>query len=305
MAWYKLPERGSVSGLKFFFLICRLLGYTWSRFFCHFVVLYFFIAGREPRRHVKTFLIRATGRSRLIDQYLCFYRFAESILDRVFILARMPHKLFCHVPDSEVMDRYASANRGAFMLGSHLGPMEASRLHAEGRGYKISVLIYSAISPKLYSLLREISRTFEDSMIQVDSHSIDFILEVKHRLDLGHFIAVLGDRAWARGKTRIVPFLGAPAAFPLGPFELAVAANAPILLTFVLKSSKNQYDVYLEELTPGRFIPRTERQAHLESLQDRFIERLEYYVKLAPTQWYNFYDFWHIETDDSGTPPGS
>ncbi len=305
MAWYKLPERGSVSGLKFFFTICRLLGYTWSRFFCHFVVLYFFLAGRETRHHVRSFLVRATGRSRIIDQYTCFYRFAESILDRVFILADMPHKLHCHVTDSGVMDRYAAARRGAFMLGSHLGPMEASRLHAERRGYTISVLIYSAISPKLYTLLREISSTFEDSMIQVDSQSIDFILELKHRLDLGHFIAVLGDRVWARGKTRVVPFLGAPAAFPLGPFELAVAANAPILLTFVLKSSKYQYDVHLEELTPGQFIPRAERQAHLESLQDRFIERLEHYVKLAPTQWYNFYDFWHIETNDARNPPES
>lgn len=297
MTWYKLPERGSVFGLKVFFAFCRFLGYSGSRLFCHIIVFYFFIFNKHSRKHVKSFLIRATGRTRWRDEYLSFFHFAESILDRLFILSGLRHQLHCNVSGSDIMEQYASKSQGAFMLGSHLGPMEASRLHAEKRGYKISVLIYSAISPKLYSLLREISSSFEESMIQVDAKSIDFILELKHRLDLGHFVAVMGDRQWVRGRTRTVPFLGFPARFPLGPFELAVASGSPILLTFVLKRSKYTYDVFVEELSQGRFVSRPQRARFIENLQDRFVERLEYYVKLEPTQWYNFFDFWQTTQD--------
>jgi len=37
---------------------------------------------------------------------------------------------------------------------------------------------------------------------------------------------------------------------------------------------------------------RRNREADLEKWVRRYAERLEYYCRLAPYNWFNFYDFW-------------
>jgi len=292
MAWYHIRERGSIWGIWSVHLMSIVFGYTFTRLFCHFIVGYFFIFSRSSRRHVREFLIRATGQAAYRDIYMTYYRFAESILDRMVILQGKTVGLTCHVHNKELMERLAEAGQGAILLGSHIGPMEASRIDAERRGFKVSVLIYSDISPKLYKLFRKIAPGFENTMIQIKSGSVDYIFEVKQKLDAGQFVAVLGDRVWQTGKASWNDFLGQPAAFPTGPYEMALALGCPILTTFVMKSSKYRYDVYIEELTPGIFAPRAERAVLIEDLQKSYVEKLERFARKTPTQWYNFFDFW-------------
>jgi predicted LPLAT superfamily acyltransferase len=39
-------------------------------------------------------------------------------------------------------------------------------------------------------------------------------------------------------------------------------------------------------------LPRERRRAALEEAVARYAKRLEAYCLLAPTQWFNFFDFW-------------
>jgi predicted LPLAT superfamily acyltransferase len=41
-------------------------------------------------------------------------------------------------------------------------------------------------------------------------------------------------------------------------------------------------------------LPRNSREQALRDVVGRFAERLEHYVRLAPYNWFNFYDFWSI-----------
>jgi predicted LPLAT superfamily acyltransferase len=90
-----------------------------------------------------------------------------------------------------------------------------------------------------------------------------------------------------------VPFLGEPAAFPVGPFLIAALAGAPLMQVFGVREPDGHYRFIgfpPEYLTlPAH----AERDAYLEACARRYAERLEKLVREYPLQWYNFYPFWN------------
>jgi predicted LPLAT superfamily acyltransferase len=59
------------------------------------------------------------------------------------------------------------------------------------------------------------------------------------------------------------------------------------------------YRVFVEPFADPFELPRAGRQQVLERAIERYAERLEAHCLLAPTQWFNFFDFW----DQTGGDP--
>ena len=74
------------------------------------------------------------------------------------------------------------------------------------------------------------------------------MLRIKECLERGEIVGILGDRPFGSEKTTLCPFLGVPARFPEGPFRLALALEAPIVLFFGLYQGGNRYRICLEVL---------------------------------------------------------
>ena len=83
-------------------------------------------------------------------------------------------------------------------------------------------------------------------------------------------------------------FMGKPAKFPAGPFEVAVRLKVPVVFVFGMKASRRSYQFY------GR-LPKNKVGSNPKELLDEFIVVLEQIVKQYPEQWFNFYDFWDLE----------
>jgi predicted LPLAT superfamily acyltransferase len=130
-------------------------------------------------------------------------------------------------------------------------------------------------------------------MIQVDSLGPDAIMKLQDRIRAGEHVAILGDRVSVRHQERSVyaPFMGHPAPFPEGPFVLASLLACPVYLLFCVKMGKT-YTMVLEKFADPLELPRRERRTALENVIARYAERLEARCLLAPTQWFNFFDFW-------------
>jgi predicted LPLAT superfamily acyltransferase len=88
-----------------------------------------------------------------------------------------------------------------------------------------------------------------------------------------------------------VPFLGRPAPFPEGPFILASLLACPVYLVFCVAEGK-RYRVFVEPFADPLILPRHHRREALERVIAQYVQRLEAYCLLAPTQWFNFFDFW-------------
>jgi predicted LPLAT superfamily acyltransferase len=99
---------------------------------------------------------------------------------------------------------------------------------------------------------------------------------------------MLADRTLPGDAATPRPFLGASAAFPTGPARLAELLRVPVVLMVGLFLGGNRYEIRFERITPTA----EGDTADAGRLVDRYVARLEYYCRLAPYNWFNFYDFW-------------
>jgi predicted LPLAT superfamily acyltransferase len=53
-----------------------------------------------------------------------------------------------------------------------------------------------------------------------------------------------------------------------------------------------RYKVFVEPFADPLTLPRAQRHQALEQTIARYAERLEAHCLMAPTQWFNFFDFW-------------
>ncbi|MFP4905561.1 hypothetical protein ACLFKT_41955, partial [Paraburkholderia sp. BR14261] len=91
---------------------------------------------------------------------------------------------------------------------------------------------------------------------------------------------------------RRMAFLGEPAAFPLGPLYMAAMLKRPVLFMTGLYRGGNRYDVHFETLADFTDVPRESRQRAIDAALVRYVTLLDRYCRLAPYNWFNYYDFW-------------
>ena len=68
--------------------------------------------------------------------------------------------------------------------------------------------------------------------------------------------------------------------------------KGPVLLVHVIYRDPNVYDVYCEPFADRVTLARRGGLEEKRRLVQRYAERLEHYVRRAPSNWFNFYDFW-------------
>jgi predicted LPLAT superfamily acyltransferase len=103
---------------------------------------------------------------------------------------------------------------------------------------------------------------------------------------------MLGDRGLFDGSHVLVPFFGAPAAFPTAPFRIAAMFGRPVVLMVALYRGGNRYDLHFERLLDAPKLERATRDATVRQWAELYASRIEHYCRLAPYNWFNFYDFW-------------
>ena len=116
------------------------------------------------------------------------------------------------------------------------------------------------------------------------------MIEIRDCLEQGGFVGMLADRTLPSDTTIDIDFLGAPAAFPTGPAKLAALLRPPAVLMVGLFRGGNRYEIHFERLAaPTSAKQNPEETIHLIT---RYVARLEHFARVAPYNWFNFYDFW-------------
>ena len=75
-------------------------------------------------------------------------------------------------------------------------------------------------------------------------------------------------------------------------FILAAALHCPVYLTFGIYRGGTRYELYCEPFADRIDLPRKQRDLALRQVAQRYADRLQAFVRLAPYNWFNFYDFW-------------
>jgi predicted LPLAT superfamily acyltransferase len=134
-----------------------------------------------------------------------------------------------------------------------------------------------------------------DPMIReriIVSGEFDTMLRIAECLSRGELVGMLGDRSAGSDKTVTCRFFGRDAVFPQGPLRLALSLRVPVYLVAGLYEGGKRYVIHLEPFCEEPNADRAGRAAWTSDWVQRYAERLEHFCRLAPYNWFNFYDFW-------------
>ena len=255
---------------------------------CMALVIPFYMLFRKGFKASYNFFRKRMGYG-AVKSFLHVYKnefeFGKVVLDRFAAFAGKKFEM--EVPRMDLFQELCAGRDGFIQLSSHVGNYEMV-------GYslvspkRINALVYGGETATVMENRAALFGQTNVRMVPV-SEDLMHLFTLNSALAGGEIASVPGDRVFGSQKTVECLFFGEMAKFPAGPFVLAVQRNVPILLVFVMKEGRRDYQVLLDILPE----PEGEtKQDRIQALADAYAARLEAVVRACPDQWYNFYDFW-------------
>ena len=288
--WIERRERGATVAIRFMVWLALRLGRTPARVLLYPICAYYFLFSTAARKASRTYLARALGRlPSFLDLYRHYLTFGSCVLDRVFLLDDQIDQFDLHIEGEDVLIDAVQKQQGCLLFGAHLGSFEVLRaVGRRQRDLKVSVLMYE--DRKINAVLNAINPSLTREIISLGRPGS--MMEIGRRLGEGGFVGVLADRSLNDDDQILVPFLGEPARFPLGPFRMSVLLKAPIVLMVGLYRGGRRYDIHFEPLWDPREGSDAKTAELIADAATRYVARLEQYCRSAPYNWFNFYEFW-------------
>lgn len=290
--WLRQSERGSRVLVVLIGWITLHVGRWAARPFLYPITLYFLVTARDQRIASRRFLTRALQRQAgWWDVARHFHRFAATILDRPHFVSGDHRQFDLEVHGFESAYEQALGGRGCILLGAHLGSFEVMRMFGMLHDrVEVKVLMYEDHNAMLTRLIYSLNPKLSESIVPLGR--FDSLLRAKECLDRGELIGILGDRAAEKDRTTRCRFFGQEAVFPAGPMLFASMVKVPVLLFFGLYLGGNRYALHFEQFADEICLRRAHRDEDIRDWTQRYADRLEHYARLAPFNWFNFYDFW-------------
>ena len=294
-AWLERPEGGTAWALRLFTAVALGLGRSVSRLVLPPITAYFLLRRAPERRASRAYLARVLGRTpSWLEVARHFHTFAGVTLDRVYFLTQTLRQFDTRMVGIEQLHRAMDLGRGVLLIGAHVGSFDALRAASTLRpDVTVRVVLDAEHSPVLSAILRKHNPQIAAGIINPRKDGTEVVLEIGAALQQGALVTMLADRGRPGNAMVSVDFLGDPAEFPTAPWQIAAALHVPIVLCAGLYRGGRRYDLHFELVTERLHIDRLQRQQQLQEVVQAFADRLAALVRLAPYNWFNFYDFWN------------
>ena len=212
--------------------------------------------------------------------------FSQVVIDRFAMYAG---KSFEVEYEGDAFFKELEAKEAGFvMLSSHIGKYEIAGYSLVSDRKGIHAVVYSF---EKESVMRNRNSMFGKTNVSMIAMQEDMshLFEIDQALVRGDIVSFPTDRHMPGSRCIRAAFLGEEASFPQGPFSVATMRGVDVLAVNVMKEGAKKYKIYLKPLTYDRNLPRKEQIGQLCRAYTAELERI---VRLYPTQWFNFFDFW-------------
>lgn len=298
--WRRIPEAGTVLGLKLIAWVARAAGRRVAGWVLYVVAFYYALVRGAARRASRGYLLRVGEPATFLAIVRHLHTFAQVSLDRLFFLTgRLDAFEFDH-PDHDVLRQVAASGRGVLLLGAHLGSFEVMRTRASQFHIPIHVVVDFTNAERVNAVLRSLAPAIDTRLISLGPDPIAAMLSIRAAIERGELVAILGDRPpqaegiQAANRVIVTPFLGANAAFPAGPWLLAHTLRCPVYFVAGIYRRPNRYTLHFKLLADEVRLQRDARAASLAHYAKTYVAMLETFVRSAPLNWFNFFDFWSV-----------
>jgi len=298
-AWLQHKERGNLLGLVLIATIARVFGRRLTSLLLHPICLYFLLFHPKAVAASRGYLARVLDvRPGLRHVYRHLFTYAQTLLDRVYLYTGTLDVLQIRRCGDEVNKKMKQEGTGALYISAHMGSFDAAQIFgSDDLDLPIHMMMYEDNAENFRRIRDSLSKGKQIPVIPLGYP--DTMIRAKQVVDNGEAVAILGDRTFGTDAGIVVPFMGGSARFPLGPFMAAAVLKAPLILFIVLYRGGNLYEGHFELLAENIDLPRKNREQGVRQLVELYARRLEYYCRMEPYNWFNFYEFWVDDSDDN------
>lgn len=294
------PNYGGRLGYGIFQWIIRLLGVTPAYLLLLLVVPYYALVRASARRCAAPYLRRRFPEYGACRRFLAaiehFYRFGQALIDQGAMGILGPEAFRIEFPGEKGLHDLAQKGKGLVLLTSHVGNWQTAMADM-GR---LGVPVHFQLRLEEHTQGRhffDLARRQGEFRVIPPNGFLGGMVEMTNALRAGECVAIMGDRSWG-ARTARADFLGAPAAFPITPYRLAVSTGADLVVLLTARTGKLAYTLQSVPITEGRDWSAIPREEAIAELLDRYVQCLEKHVDAHPFMWFNFFDFW---AEDKGT----
>lgn len=290
--WTNQKERSNPFTLRLICYIALNVSRGFARLLLWPITLYFFISSPLARFSSRQYLRRIPGYDGNIWQVIHhFHHFSATVLDRVYFLTNQFDRYKIKIHDEVRIDETLSLDKGAILLGAHVGSFDVLRCLALRRKHlPLKILMYHDHNAMITRILDELNPEVAATVINLADPTA--LLQMKEAMEQGCIIGMLGDRLLEGEKKVSCTFLGDEIALPSGPFALAELLNVPVIGMFGVYTGGNQYEIYHSFLYDGQKVVGESRRETVARLTQKYVNSIEGMVKRFPYNWFNFYDYW-------------
>lgn len=290
-------SRGTVLGYKILIYTFRFFGRYPVYFLLYFIVFYYFLFAIKPGKITYKYLREIHGFSKLksfIGVYRTFYALAISLVDKM-VMFSAPKNPFKSSFDGEInLKKFSESEKGGFLLNAHVGNWELAGHFLYKYNITVNVVTLDAEREQIKQLMENASQNKNTNQhwkwLPLDNNGMEHVFLMKEALERKEVVCMTADRFVDDSKTITKNFLGKPAKFPLGPFQLAATFRAPMTMSFGFKTSASHYQFYgIPPIYPEE---KESKNDYMHRMIDYYISQLEVKVRKYPYQWFNFYEFW-------------
>ena len=288
---------------KFAYLGCVYGPEWWKRYSPPAIAAtIFLLIGRNRRAAIANMerILAESGENPTLAALQMFAQFAHCFTETMEYYGPRPHPIRLDEPRRDDLAVALRDGHGAVVVTGHFGNWDiaAKTLHEYGR--PINVVMAREVNTSTHEYVRQSRERVGVRVIYSDT-SVFSSLNMIRALQRNEVVAIQLDRPLGAGGTRMVPFFGAPAPFPSGPFVLARLARAPLIPVFIPRLGTRHYAIRV----CGRF--ELERDARdnraLDRVMAEVVHEFERVVRKFPRQWFQFTPFWPTPDASAATLP--
>lgn len=295
-AEWKVQQRGSKWGNYFLKLVMLYLSPKVCYFvIALFVVPYFYVFNSKARKgssqYWKTLYANESFFKRQLRIIKHMYIYACTLVDSVYTSIYGEKAVKMRSSGYEELIKTLEKQKGLLLLTGHFGafylasralgrhqlPYDIYIVRYEGQGFTFSDLQEKALAPK---------------EILINSNALP-TLEIRTALNSGAVVSMTADRP-VSSRIELFKFLGKWIVLDLSPYRTAIACGSPIFYGFGFKEFNNSY-----VFTVGHILcdnTETNKDARARILAQNYLRTLEEYIKLYPYQWFNWFEYFSIES---------
>ncbi|MDF9434019.1 LpxL/LpxP family acyltransferase [Chromohalobacter israelensis] len=299
--WSRIQESGTLAGMRLMVWIRRRLGRWPFRLMLVPVIAYYYVVRHIPRQASQEYLKRIwplhAGHAPRCVHWLSlrhFLVFGSMLMDKIDAWSGRSLEARVDGEDRARLDTAIRSGRGGLVLVSHVGNLEICSAMQERRDdFHVVQIMHTRNASKFNELLARSSLRRAPEIIEVSEITPATAMLLAERIQQGRFVMIAADRVPIHddGRTQTLDFLGAPAAFPEGPFHLATLLRCPLYTVACLRDERG-YRVEFDTFDDTTHLRRAERDAWREQAMRRYVAWLTEQCRRQPLQWFNFFPFW-------------